>query len=80
MHSHTCAEVEDAVVLIVDRQDNVRHSVCDLVICGQVERSHTDGPDHILNLRVVSDHPEVLDVVVTSRCRVLADTLRGEVI
>lgn len=31
---HTSSEVKDAVVLIVDRQDNVRHSVCDLVICG----------------------------------------------
>lgn len=66
-------------MLVVDRQDDVRHSVRDLVICGQVERSHADRPDHVLDFGVVSDHPEVLDVVETSCRRVFADTLRGEV-
>lgn len=66
-------------MLIVDRQDNVGHSVSDLVIGGQVERSHTHRPDHILDFWVVPDHPEVLDLVVTSRSRVFADTLRKEV-
>lgn len=75
---HTCSKVQDTVVLIVDRQDNVCHSVRDLVICRKVEWSHTNRPDHILNFWVVSDNPEVLDVVVTSSsyCRVFADTLR----
>lgn len=65
-HTHTCSEVQDAVVLVVDRQDDVRHSVGDLVVRGQVERRHADGPDHVLDFRVVSDHPKVFDVVVTS--------------
>lgn len=78
MQTHTCAQVQNAVVLIVDRQDNVRHRVRDLVVCGQVQRSHAHRPDHVLDLRVVSDHPEVLDVVGTSCRQVLADTLGGK--
>ncbi len=78
-YTHTCSKVQDAIVLIVDRQDDVCHRVCDLVVCGQVKWSNTDRPDHIFNFWVVSDHPEVLDVVLTSRCRVFADALKGEV-
>lgn len=66
-------------MLIVDRQHNVSHSVSDLVISGQVEWSHTYRSDHILDFWVVSDHPEVLDLVVTSCSRVFADTLKEEV-
>lgn len=76
--THTCSEVQNAVVLVVDRQHDVRHSVCDLVVCGQVERGHTDRSDHVLNLWVVSDHAEVLDVVLTSCGRVFEDTLSEE--
>lgn len=66
-------------MLIVDRQHNVGHSVSDLVICGQVKRRHAYRPDHILDFWVVPDHPEVLDLVVTSCSRVFADTLKKEV-
>lgn len=78
MLTHTCAQVQNAVVLIVDRQHNVRHRVCDLIVCGQVQWSHAHRPDHVLDFRVVSDHPEVLDVVGTSCRQVLADTLGGK--
>lgn len=78
--THTCSEVQDAVVLVIDRQHDVRHGVCDLVVRGQVERSNTDWPDHVLDFWVVSDHPKVLDVVVTSGGRrVFAHTLRDKV-
>lgn len=66
-------------MLVVDRQHDVRHGVCDLVVCGQVERGHTDRPDHVLDLWVVSDHAEVLDVVRTSCGRVFEDALWEEV-
>lgn len=75
MLTHTCAEVQNAVVLIVDRQDDVRHRVRDLIVCGQVQWSHAHRPDHVLDFRVVSDDAEVLDVVGTSCRKVLADAL-----
>lgn len=77
--THTCSEVQYAVMLIVDCQDNVCHSVCDLVIHGEVKWSHTNWPDHIFNFWVVSDHPEVFNVVLNSRWWVSADTLWRDV-
>lgn len=68
MQTHTCSEVQDGVVEIIDSKDDICHRVSDLVICGEVEWSHTNGTDHILNFWVVSDHPEVFDVVLTFSC------------
>jgi len=68
-------------MLIIDCQDDVRHSVCDLIICGKVEWSHTDRSDHILDFWVVSNHPKVFYVVLTFCCRgAFAGTLREEVV
>lgn len=66
-------------MLLVDGQDDVGHRVRDLVVRGQVERRHADGPDHVLDFRVVSDHPEVLDVVLQPPRRVSADALWRDV-
>lgn len=65
-------------MLVIDRQHDVCHHVGDLVVGGQVERSHSHRSDHVLDFRVVSDHAEVLDVVLTHRRRVFADALGKE--
>lgn len=50
-------------MLVIDRQHDVCDHVGDLVVSGQVERSHSHRSDHVLDFRVVSDHAEVLDLV-----------------
>ena len=74
-HTLTGPQVQDAVVLIIDRQHDVGYGVGDLVVGGQVQWRHAHRPDHILNLRVVSDDAQVLDVIVAPRRGVPADTL-----
>lgn len=78
VNTHTCSQVQDTVVLVIDRQHDVRNHVGNLVVSGQVERGHSNGSDHILNLWVVPDHSKVLDVVGSFWAGVFADALGKE--
>jgi len=77
MIQNTCAKINDAVVFIIDSQDCVCHKMCEVVMNWQFQRSFINRTDHILNLRVISDHSQ--DLLVVSLSIVPESTLdKGE--
>lgn len=76
IHS-TCAQINDAVVFIIDSQDCVCHNMCEVILNWQVQRSFVDRDDHVLNLRVILDHSQ--DLLVMSLSVIPKSTLdKGE--
>lgn len=66
MIQNTCAQINDAVVFIIDSQDCVCHKMCEVVMNWQFQRSFVNRIDHILNLRVILDHSQDLRVMSLS--------------